>query len=144
MACKRREYPSTVAIDHAVIDAMLEHARHDLPDECCGLLLGTPELVSRAKPARNLEASPTRYRVDPADHFAAIRAARVDGQAVVGTYHSHPNCPPEPSRTDLEEASYPNYVYVIVSPGVRGCGDDRVEAYRLTGDRFARVELLVR
>jgi proteasome lid subunit RPN8/RPN11 len=97
-------------------DAIVAHAREALPDECCGLLIGSPSLIERAHRARNLDASPTRFLIDPRDHFAAIHAARAIGLDVVGVYHSHPATSATPSPADLAEASYPEYIYVIVSP----------------------------
>ena len=107
----------TITIAAAVVRDMLEHARREAPRECCGLLIGTTESVARSVRARNLENGSTRYLVDPADHFAAIRSARADGLDVVGAYHSHPSSAPVPSTTDIAEASSgADFLYVIVSP----------------------------
>ena len=129
-----------VHIRRAVRDAILDHARRALPDECCGLLIGlatgTDTQITRAHPARNLRQSRTRYLIDPADHFAAIRTARRDGLAVVGAYHSHPASPPLPSATDTREAEDTGLLYVIASPAL-----SEVRAYRLDGGRLRSVEL---
>ena len=106
---------------------MLEHARREAPRECCGLLIGTAESVVRSVRARNLEDGATRYSVDPADHFAAVRSARADGLEVVGAYHSHPSSAPVPSTTDIAEAnSGADFLYVIVS-----LVNDEVCGYRI-------------
>jgi len=106
---------------------MLAHARHEAPRECCGLLIGTTESVMRSVRARNLENGSTRYLIDPADHFAAIRSARADGLDVVGAYHSHPSSAPVPSTTDIAEAnSGVDFLYVIVS-----LVNDEVCGYRI-------------
>lgn len=104
----------SVEIRQAVLDEVLAHARAALPDECCGLLLGTPSWIEAVHRARNLEPSPTRFLVDPRDHFAALHAARRSGARVVGVYHSHPGASAAPSRRDLAEASCSDYVYLIV------------------------------
>jgi proteasome lid subunit RPN8/RPN11 len=122
---------------------MLAHARDALPNECCGLLVGTETHIRRAERARNLKASPTRYEIDPADHFRSIRAARAEGLAVIGAYHSHPRTAPEPSPTDLVEASDSALLWVIVSPATRGALGEQVAAFRLVEDRFVRVSLVV-
>jgi proteasome lid subunit RPN8/RPN11 len=96
------------------LEAVIAHARESAPDECCGLLIGSRERVESAHRAVNLRASPTRFLIDPRDHFAALRAVRRRGQAVVGVYHSHPASAAKPSPTDLAEASYPDYLYLIV------------------------------
>ena len=130
-----------VRMSRQAYDAVLAHARRTLPDECCGLLIGAARSLNtrvvRAWPARNLRSSRTRYLIDPADHFKAIRAARRAGLAVVGAYHSHPASPPTPSPTDDREADDPGLLYVIASPARGGA----VRAYRLAGGRLRRVEL---
>ena len=128
-----------VHMPRAVRDAILDHARRALPDECCGLLIGAAGAdtrIARACPARNLRQSPTRYLIDPADHFAAIRSARRAGLAVVGAYHSHPASAPSPSATDTREADDTELLYVIASPVLAA-----IRAYRLDGGRLRRVEL---
>jgi len=104
-------------ISKAAVDAILAHAREALPGECCGLLIGTPLRIDGAQRARNLEPGSTRFLIDPRDHFAAIHAARESRRFVVGVYHSHPRGPAAPSPADLAEASYDDYVYLIVSLG---------------------------
>jgi [CysO sulfur-carrier protein]-S-L-cysteine hydrolase len=96
------------------LDAMVSHAREAAPGECCGLLVGAPALVEEAARARNTAGRDTRYLIDPADHFAAIRRARASERQVVGAYHSHPFTAARPSVTDVEEA-HPDFLYLIVS-----------------------------
>ena len=131
-------------IRRVAIDAMLGHAKRDLPNECCGLLLGTSRLIDYTVAARNLRLSPNRYLVDPVDHFSAIRAARANGLWVVGVYHSHPTGAPIPSATDFREARDVmnwEFVYVIVSPG-SGCAETgKIAGYRLRGQSFETVDL---
>lgn len=131
-----------VRIPAAVLDEIATHARATLPDECCGLLVGRPSWIVRAVPARNLTPSPTRYQIDPADHFAAIRAARADGLAVVGAYHSHPGARPVPSGRDLADACFPDFVYLIVSVGAAGTHEG-AGAYHLAATGATPLELLI-
>jgi [CysO sulfur-carrier protein]-S-L-cysteine hydrolase len=124
----------------SVRDAMIAHAREEAPVECCGLLLGTRGLIEEAIRTHNLRRSTTAYLIDPADHFAAIRRARMEGRMIVGAYHSHPRSPAAPSAVDLREAHDADLVYLIVSladprtPDVRG--------YRLASAEFVAAALL--
>ena len=130
-----------VQIRQAALEQIVAHASVEVPNECCGLLIGTPDRVERAVGARNLRASPSRYQIDPADHFAAIKEARAIGLTVVGAYHSHPSSPPVPSDTDAEEATYPEYLYLIVSPGGdQGVGGE-TRGYHLVEGSFRPVAL---
>src|SRR5687767_2186444 len=98
-----KDFVLSITIPANVVRDMLEHAREEAPRECCGLLVGKPEYVMRSVRARNLDATATRYLIDPEDHFAAIRSARAEGLEVMGAYHSHPLSAPMPSPTDVAE-----------------------------------------
>ncbi len=98
-----------------VIDAVVLHARDAAPAECCGVLVGRGGEVVDALRTRNTADRPTRFVIDPADHFAAIRAAREKSLEVVGYYHSHPHSAAIPSETDIAEATYPDHLSLIVS-----------------------------
>jgi proteasome lid subunit RPN8/RPN11 len=125
-------------LSRPVIDAIVAHARAEAPNECCGLLTGRGNLAAAAIPTRNALASPTRFLVDPRDHFDVLRRARSRSEAVIGAYHSHVASPAEPSKTDLEEATDPGLVHVIVS--LAGAEAD-VRAFRIVGGRFCSVAL---
>lgn len=94
-------------------------ARAAYPAECCGLIEGVRDgehfRVMALHPARNLAAAPDRFEIDPADHFAARKAARAAGHAIVGCYHSHPDGAARPSATDLAGAGEDNFLWLIAS-----------------------------
>ena len=134
---------ASLTIRRAAVDAIRRHAADDLPNECCGLLIGGPGSVERALRARNLRPSPNRYLIDPADHCAALRAARASGLQVVGAYHSHPAGSLRPSAVDQREASYREFVYLIVSPRPAADGAPNLAAYRLTADGFEEIPVAI-
>ena len=56
-------------ISQALFDEMVAHARADAPNECCGMVAsnnGDAVVVYRA---RNAEASPLRFRIDPEEQL---------------------------------------------------------------------------
>jgi proteasome lid subunit RPN8/RPN11 len=128
-----------VKIKQEVLDRIVAHAVEDLPNECCGLLIGTQDIVADAARARNTKRSRTRFQVEPADHFAAIRRARAAGFEVIGAYHSHPNGPSGPSETDRARLTDPAMFHIIVS---LAHGTRTVRAFRLTGGNFSPLELV--
>jgi proteasome lid subunit RPN8/RPN11 len=71
--------------------------------------------VEDAVPTRNASTEPTKYLVEPEDHFRVLRDARRRGIDIVGAYHSHVITPPVPSDTDRAEA-HPHFLYLIASP----------------------------
>jgi [CysO sulfur-carrier protein]-S-L-cysteine hydrolase len=100
---------------------LLDHARDEAPNECCGILwMRDGELVGLER-AENPRASPYGYELDPK---SLLRANDLDDEGMeVGVYHSHPRSAAEPSQTDINLATYPHWTYVIVSlaqePAVR-------------------------
>jgi proteasome lid subunit RPN8/RPN11 len=94
------------------------------PDEICGLLFGTPDVIAAAQPCRNVATDPrARFEIDPAALIAAHRAARAGGPALVGCYHSHPRGNAMPSPRDAADAQANGWLWLIV-------GDGEVRAFR--------------
>ena len=104
-----------MVILESAVQSIVAHARGTAPDECCGLLVGTSAGIDEAVRVRSLEPGPTRYRIDPADHIALMKRLRGTSRSIVGAYHSHPRSSAVPSASDVAEAFYPDFVYLIVS-----------------------------
>ncbi|MGI8760192.1 MAG: Mov34/MPN/PAD-1 family protein [Jatrophihabitantaceae bacterium] len=106
-----------LSIDRATRDAIVAHARHDHPDEACGVVAG-PEGSDRPQrfvPMLNAARSPTFYEFDSADLLRLYRELDDAGEEPVVIYHSHTATEAYPSRTDIAYASEPNAHYVLVS-----------------------------
>lgn len=131
----------TARIRQAVLDEMIAHARETRPNECCGLLIGRADQIESCRRATNILANPTRYQIDPADHFAAIRSARSAGLEVVGGYHSHPHSKALPSPSDRELAWGPDFLYVIVSLAGPSPPFD-IRGFRLIDGNFVEISLV--
>ena len=98
-------------------EAMLVHARTELPNEACGLLSGSLAAgrVVAFHPARNSEASPLRYNVDPEDLVRITFEIDDADQDLVAIFHSHTRSPAIPSATDRRAAMYPDAFYVLAT-----------------------------
>ena len=94
---------------------MLEHARDEAPNECCGLIGGMDGEARTIYRARNAEASPLRYNLDPQDQFRIMTSMEESGEELSAIYHSHTASPAYPSQTDINLAAYPDTLYLIVS-----------------------------
>lgn len=128
-----------VQIAKGVADAMMAHAREAAPRECCGLLVGTTAGIDECVPTANVDPHPSRFQIDPAEHFRLIRRLRGSNQTIVGAYHSHPRSEATPSPTDLAEASDPEFLYIIVS--LAPSGGEGIRAYRIEGGVATTVPL---
>lgn len=107
---------------------MTAHVRSCLPEEGCGLLAGRKGRVEQTVPVTNADHSPFRFRMDPRQQIEAMLALEAQGLDLIGIYHSHPNGPEGPSAIDLEEAAYPEALYLILSSPA---GDWQGRAFRI-------------
>lgn len=125
-------------ITKTTIDSIRTHASVTYPEECCGVLLGEFREGIRVLEAVAVDnTSETqrerRYLIDAPTLFRITKEADGRGLDVVGFYHSHPDHPAQPSQTDLEQATFPAYVYMIQSV-VGGTAYD-LTAWTLANDR---------
>ncbi|MFQ5966459.1 MAG: M67 family metallopeptidase [Acidimicrobiia bacterium] len=99
-----------------IYEAIIAHARFCRPEEACGLLAADNEgRLCFSYSLTNAQASPTRYTLDPTEHFRALKHAEAQGWSLAGVFHSHPDTPAFPSATDVQLALEPEWLYVIVS-----------------------------
>ena len=111
-----RAMEATVRVKREVLTRLLEEARGNPAQECCGLLAGRDGVVTTLLPAENAQACATAYEIAPRDLFRLFRAMRAEGLAHMGIYHSHPTGENAPSPRDIESAFYPDVAWFIVSP----------------------------
>ena len=111
-------------IPRQIYDELFEQAREELPNECCGMVGGTPEESRTLYRATNSEASPLRYNLDPQDQFRINREMEEKGEELAAIYHSHTKSPAYPSQTDINLAfmdgvgsdiRFPGTIYLIAS-----------------------------
>lgn len=101
-----------------VYDQVSAHVKKSYPHECCGVLAGTikndVKHAVKAYPVKNLnqERAHDRYNMDPVGMIQAEKEISSLKLEIVGIYHSHPDHPPRPSKTDFEFA-WPVYSYII-------------------------------
>lgn len=128
---------------------MVAHCLDGLPDEACGLFGGpvssggtdpTGE-VTHLYPTANADASARTYTVDSRDLIKAMRDAEEHGGALVGVFHSHTHTDAYPSSTDVKQATYPEWVYALVS---LKHAEPAVRAYRIRDGVIAEVRVEIR
>ena len=102
-----------MVVPPAVRQALEEHARAELPNEACGLIVLKDGVAQRYERGRNAAGSPYRFEldIDPEVWFLDE-----DDGVELAVFHSHPSSPPRPSRTDVENIGlWQGKPYVIYS-----------------------------
>lgn len=124
-----------MVITNAQIQLISIHAEHIYPEECCGILLGQIDKLSKtvveviptinawikSELTEDLDMSDeithtknSRYTILPQDIFRSQKRARDLCLDIIGFFHSHPDCPAIPSTCDRDQA-WEVYSYPIVS-----------------------------
>ena len=135
----------SASLPAAMVQAIIDHARADYPNEACGVIVGDKPAVNggtalRWEPTRNEAASPYRYRVNADDLLRLTIETDEADQVFWAIVHSHVGSPAVPSSTDLGAAQYPDALYILVS-----LADDTpaLRAWQIIDGAMDEVELLV-
>lgn len=127
-------------ISKGLLDRIVEQAREEAPNECCGMIATDDGAAVSVHPARNAAASPLRYEMDGMEQYRIQSAIEDAGHELGAIYHSHTRSAPYPSQTDINLAFYPEALYLIV--GVAGEEPD-VRAFRIVDGEVSEQPLEV-
>jgi len=104
--------------------------------------MGTVEtrirIVKTVEAAQNLAHSSYSYRIASEELYQILTGGEERGESLVGFYHSNPSWGAEPSKLDLELASFPKVSYLIYS--VR---DRKLESCIWTDGRFKNERITI-
>ncbi len=112
------------------------------PDqEICGLIAADASGHPRTcYPIANSAGDPrANFLLDPAQHLAAQRLIRENGQTLFAVYHSHPATPATPSAADLAQAGEADLIHLIISLSTKGVLELR--GYRYHEDQAQELTL---
>jgi proteasome lid subunit RPN8/RPN11 len=113
-------------ISRELYDQMIDHAQHEAPNECCGMVASRDGEAVAVYRATNSAASPLRYEIDSKELLHISTEIDDAGHELGAIYHSHTRTAPYPSQTDINLAFYPEALYLIVGlsdptqPDLRG------------------------
>jgi len=110
-----------VQLDRTIVNRILAHAQQAPEQEVCGLIGAGGGVPQRVYPVRNAAAEADHlFAMDPQQQIDAMRRMRENGEELFAIYHSHPHAAATPSPLDLEQAAYPDALYLIVSLNTKG------------------------
>jgi [CysO sulfur-carrier protein]-S-L-cysteine hydrolase len=144
--------PASVGVPATMVQALIDHARSEEPNEACGLIVGDRPASEggkalRFEPCRNALASRYRYEIHPDDLLRLTVATEDADETFWAIVHSHTHTPAVPSPTDLGQAFYPDALYILVSLAAEeadpASGFPSVRAWRILDGRSHEVELQV-
>jgi proteasome lid subunit RPN8/RPN11 len=129
---------NTARLPRAIVNQLLHLAQKSPEEEICGLISRDSRGFRQCYPVPNrAEDKKHLFALDPAKQIDAMRRMRERGEELAGIYHSHPESPPIPSRTDLAQNEYPGLLYLIISLGTKGVLEMR--GFRLRGQEVEEI-----
>lgn len=137
--------PVSVHLSPLLVEALVQHARAEDPNEACGLIIGDRPAADggvplRFEPTRNKAASPYRYEIHPDDLLRLTIATDDADEVFWAIVHSHVRSPAAPSPTDVGLAFYPDALYILVS---LAAPEPALGAFRIVDGAIHPVEMLV-
>jgi proteasome lid subunit RPN8/RPN11 len=144
--------PASVSLPAGLRDAIVAHARAAVPNEACGVVVGTGPaadggVATRWAPLRNALASPARYSIEPDDLLRLTIETDDADEVFWAIVHSHVASPARPSPTDVRESHYPDSLYIVVSlapaDAERANGEPDLRAWRIVDGGVHEVALSI-
>ncbi|MBI5107029.1 MAG: M67 family metallopeptidase [Solirubrobacterales bacterium] len=127
-------------IAQELLDRVVEHARREAPNECCGFVVLEDGRAVEVIPAENVQASPMRFEVEPRT-LLRVTTEVEDAGRELAIYHSHTRSEPRPSQTDIRFAGdWPGVQWLIV--GLADGGVD-VRNWAIEDGTVSEVEVRV-
>jgi proteasome lid subunit RPN8/RPN11 len=124
-----------------LLDQMIEHARRDAPNECCGLVGAEEGHATSVHATENVRASPLAFEIHGPEAIRIMDAIEAGGSELAAIYHSHTRTEPYPSQTDVNfAANWPGIEWIIL--GLRG-DEATVRSYLIDGGRIEEVAVEV-
>lgn len=109
----------TIRLKKADFEAIVAHAKAELPNEACGLIAGRVDgevkVVEKVYFLTNIDHSNEHFSLDPKEQLEAVKDMRANGFAPLGNWHSHPESPSRPSDEDKRLAYDSTASYMILS-----------------------------
>ena len=125
----------------SLLEEIVQHARADAPDECCGMFGVEDDAIVALYPTENIHHSPQRFEIDGRDVMRIIGEIEDRGMSL-GLYHSHTKSRAYPSQTDVNFAElWPGVVWLIVSLENPEAPD--VRTFLIDGPKVSEVDLTV-
>ncbi|WP_205697524.1 Mov34/MPN/PAD-1 family protein [Conexibacter sp. SYSU D00693] len=124
-----------------LLEQIVEHARREAPNECCGLIAVRDGRAVEVFEAENVAASPFRFEIDGKELLELTQRID-DAGADLAIYHSHTRSDPIPSQTDMNFAAlWPGAEWLII--GVAGGGEPDIRHWRIVDGEAEQAEVRV-
>jgi proteasome lid subunit RPN8/RPN11 len=132
----------TLYLPRPLVNKILAHAQQNPTVEVCGLIGNDTSDHKDYYAIENVAEEPgCRFLMDAPQQIKAMKQMRDRQQQLFAIVHSHPTSNARPSALDIEENSYKDAFYIIISLNTRGVLEMR--AYTQQQDSMQEIELIL-
>ena len=125
-----------------LVNKILAHAQQNPEIEVCGLIGNSSSNKKNYYPIDNIADNPScRFLMDAPQQISAIKKMRDKQQQLFAIVHSHPSTNATPSQLDIDESSYKDVFYIIISLNTKGVLEMR--AYTQQQKSMQEVDLIL-
>lgn len=131
-----------ITIPRKITNQLLHQAQISPNKEICGLIGSKSGIPFHCYPIDNIAEQPERqFLLDPEQQIAAMSKMRERNEDLFAIYHSHPDAPAIPSKSDIDMASYPDALYLIISLNTKGVLELR--CFKIADNSFSELPLVL-
>jgi proteasome lid subunit RPN8/RPN11 len=131
-----------VRFPRALVDQIIEHARQEMPNECCGIVAAEDGVAVRVFRAQNVHKSPLRFEIDGLEFLRIQKEIDDRGWSLDSLYHSHTKSAAYPSQTDVNFAElWPGLTWLIVS--LEDPEEPTVKSFEIESGRIREQDLQI-
>lgn len=132
----------TLYLPRPLVNKILAHAQQNPDVEVCGLIGNDDEDHKSYYPIDNVSNNPNcRFLMDAPQQISAMKQMRDKKQKLFAIVHSHPTSGATPSQLDIDESSYKDVLYIIISLNTKGVLEMR--AYTQQANSMQEIDLIL-
>ena len=132
----------TLELPRTLINKILAHAQQNPEMEVCGLIGKDSAEEKSYYTIENVSQNPScQFLMDAPQQISAMKKMRERQQQLFAIVHSHPTASAEPSSLDINENSYKDVFYIIVSLNTQGVLEMR--AFSQKENSMQEVDLIL-
>ncbi len=133
---------NTLFLARPLVNKLLAHAQANPEIEVCGLIGADEQDNKDYYPIDNVSKNPScRFLLDAPQQINSMKKMRDRQQQLFAIVHSHPSADAKPSQLDIDESSYKDVFYIIISLDTEGVLEMR--AYTQQQDNMQEVDLVL-
>ena len=133
---------NTLRLPRPLVNKILAHAQKNPDIEVCGLIGNNISSQKDYYPIDNVSKTPgCRFLMNAPQQIGAMKKMRDNQQQLFAIVHSHPTTKATPSQLDIDENSYKDAFYIIISLNTKGVLEMR--AYTQQKNSMQEVDLVL-